>query len=83
MPVLDVHGRILAGGGMDSIIEDFHAANAADAYFFRLNCTVGFYNGTEPGVKAHILTYARGFLFGTMRIEFWPLRTTSPLDSVS
>jgi mannose-6-phosphate isomerase-like protein (cupin superfamily) len=60
--VLDGHGKIVAGGGMDGI-EGFHAANAGDAYFFRLNCTVGFYNSTEPGAKAHILAVRSRFPF--------------------
>ena len=60
--VLDGHGKIVAGGGMDGI-EGFHAANAGDAYFFRLNCTVGFYNSPEPGAKAHILAVRSQFPF--------------------
>lgn len=40
--VLDGEGEMVAGGGMDGI-EGRHAAKAGDAYFFRLNCTVGFY----------------------------------------
>jgi hypothetical protein len=53
---------MLARGGMDGI-EGFHAANAADAYIFRLHCTVGFYNSTEPGAKAHILAVRSRFPF--------------------
>lgn len=49
--VLDGHGDMVAGGGVDGI-EGRRPAEAGDAYFFRLNCTVGFYNGAEP---AHIL----------------------------
>jgi mannose-6-phosphate isomerase-like protein (cupin superfamily) len=60
--VLDGHGKIVAGGGMDGI-EGFHEAKAGDAYFFRLNCTVGFYNSTEPGAKAHILAVRSRFPF--------------------
>jgi hypothetical protein len=41
-----------AGGGMDGV-EGLHPAKAGDAYFFRPNCTVGFYNG-KAGI-AHIL----------------------------
>jgi len=52
--VLDGHGEMVAGGGMDGI-EGRRPAKAGDAYFFRLNCTVGFYNRNEPGAKAHIL----------------------------
>ncbi len=52
--VLDGHGDMVAGGGNDGI-EGRHPAKAGDAYFFRLNCTVGFYNSNEPGAQAHIL----------------------------
>jgi hypothetical protein len=52
--VLDGHGDMVAGGGVDGI-EGRHPARAGDAYFFRLNCTVGFYNSNEPGAKARIL----------------------------
>lgn len=60
--VLDGHGKIVAGGGMDGI-EGLHPASAGDAYFFRLNCTVGFYNSPEPGAKAHILAVRSRFPF--------------------
>jgi mannose-6-phosphate isomerase-like protein (cupin superfamily) len=53
--VLDGHGDMVAGGGTDGI-EGRHPAKAGDAYFFRLNCTVGFYAGNKPGEeKARIL----------------------------
>ncbi len=53
--VLNGHGEMVAGGGMDGI-EGRHPAKAGDAYFFRLNCTVGFYAGNKPGEeKARIL----------------------------
>lgn len=45
--VLEGRGDMVAGGGADGI-ENRRPAQAGDAYFFRLNCTVGFYNGTEP-----------------------------------
>jgi len=60
--ILDGHGKIVAGGGMDGV-EGLHEAQAGDAYFFRLNCTVGFYNSTEPGAKAHILAVRSRFPF--------------------
>lgn len=60
--VLDGHGQIIAGGGTNGI-EGPHAARAGDAYFFRLNCTVGFYNSPEPGAKAHILAVRSRFPF--------------------
>jgi len=52
--VLDGEGVMVAGGGMDGI-EGRHPAKAGDAYYFRPNCTVGFYNQSNPGAKAHIL----------------------------
>jgi mannose-6-phosphate isomerase-like protein (cupin superfamily) len=52
--VLDGEGKIAAGGGMDGV-EGLHAAKAGDAYYFRPNCTVGFYNQNTPAAKAHIL----------------------------
>ena len=42
----------MAGGGIDGI-EGRHPAKQGDAYFFRLNCTVGYYSA--PGVKSRIL----------------------------
>jgi hypothetical protein len=45
-------------------IEGRHPAKAGDAYFFRLNCTVGFYAGNKPGEeKAHILAVRSLFPF--------------------
>ena len=52
--VLDGQGDMVAGGGMDGV-EGKHPAAGGDAYFFRLNCTVGFYNRDEPGAQARIL----------------------------
>lgn len=52
--VLDGEGIMVAGGGMDGI-EGRHPAKAGDAYYFRQNCTVGFYNQNKHGAKAHIL----------------------------
>lgn len=52
--VLDGEGTMVAGGGMDGI-EGRHPSKAGDAYYFRQNCTVGFYNENKPGAKAHIL----------------------------
>jgi mannose-6-phosphate isomerase-like protein (cupin superfamily) len=50
--VLSGHGDMVAGGGIDGI-EGRHPAKAGDAYFFRLNCTVGYYSA--PNVKSRIL----------------------------
>jgi mannose-6-phosphate isomerase-like protein (cupin superfamily) len=52
--VLDGIGEMVAGSGMDGI-EGRFPAKAGDAYYFRPNCTVGFYNQNRPEAKAHIL----------------------------
>jgi mannose-6-phosphate isomerase-like protein (cupin superfamily) len=52
--VVDGQGEMVAGGGMDGV-EGRHPAKAGDAYYFRANSTVGFYNQNKPGAKAHIL----------------------------
>jgi mannose-6-phosphate isomerase-like protein (cupin superfamily) len=52
--VLDGRGEMAAGGGMDGI-EGRFPTQAGEAWFFRLNCTVGFYNRSEPGARARIL----------------------------
>ena len=50
--VLSGHGVMVAGSGMDGIAGR-HPAKAGDAYFFRLNCTVGYYSADN--VKSRIL----------------------------
>jgi mannose-6-phosphate isomerase-like protein (cupin superfamily) len=52
--VVDGQGEIVAGSGIDGV-EGRYSAKAGDAYYFRPNCTVGFYNQSKPGAKAHIL----------------------------
>jgi len=52
--VLDGEGQMAAGGGMDGV-EGLHQAKAGDTYYFRQNCTVGFYNQKAATGKAHIL----------------------------
>lgn len=52
--VLDGEGQMAAGGGTEGI-EGLHHAKAGDAYYFRPNCTVGFYNQKASSAKAHIL----------------------------
>ena len=52
--VIEGEGDMVAGGGMDGI-EGRHPAKAGDVYYFRPNCTVGFYNQNKPGAKAYIL----------------------------
>jgi mannose-6-phosphate isomerase-like protein (cupin superfamily) len=58
--LLEGNGEMVAGSGMDGI-EGRFPAKPGDAYFFRLNCTVGFYNSNQG--LAHILavrsTYPR------------------------
>jgi mannose-6-phosphate isomerase-like protein (cupin superfamily) len=41
--LLDGEGDMAAGSGLDGV-EGRHPSRPGDAYFFRLNCTVGFYN---------------------------------------
>ena len=50
--VLSGHGVMVAGGGMDGIAGR-HPAKAGDAYFFRLNATVGYYSA--PNVESRLL----------------------------
>jgi len=59
--LLDGHGDMVAGSGMDGI-EGRFPAKPGDAYFFRLNCTVGFYNGSQgpSRILAVRSTYPRG-----------------------
>lgn len=52
--VLDGSGDMVAGGGLDGI-EGRHPSRPGDAYFFRLNCTVGFYASKDAVPKARIL----------------------------
>jgi len=47
-------GEMVAGSGMNGL-EGRYPAKAGDAYYFRPNCTVGFYNQNKPGAKAYIL----------------------------
>jgi mannose-6-phosphate isomerase-like protein (cupin superfamily) len=58
--LLDGVGDMVAGGGMDGV-EGRHPAKAGDAYFIRLNATVGFYN--TGGKTAHILAVRSLFPF--------------------
>jgi mannose-6-phosphate isomerase-like protein (cupin superfamily) len=50
--VLEGHGDMVAGGGVDGV-EGRHPAQPGDAYFFRLNCTVGYYSAANT--KSRIL----------------------------
>jgi mannose-6-phosphate isomerase-like protein (cupin superfamily) len=61
--ILDGHGDMVLGGGLNGV-EGRHPAKPGDAYFVRLNCTVGFYNSSEPGAKTRILAVRSRFPFG-------------------
>ncbi len=52
--LMDGEGKMVAGGGMDGV-EGLHPAKPGDAYYFRLNCTVGFHASEKPGTTARIL----------------------------
>ena len=52
--VLDGQGEMVAGSGTDGV-EGRYPAKAGDVYYFRPNCTVGFYSQNQPGAKAYIL----------------------------
>jgi mannose-6-phosphate isomerase-like protein (cupin superfamily) len=52
--VIDGEGEMVAGSGTDGV-EGRYPAKPGDAYYFRPNCTVGFYNQNKPGAKAYIL----------------------------
>jgi mannose-6-phosphate isomerase-like protein (cupin superfamily) len=44
--LLDGSGDMVAGSGVNGV-EGRYPAKAGDAYFYRLNCTVGFYNSMQ------------------------------------
>ncbi len=52
--VIDGEGEMVAGSGTDGV-EGRYPAKTGDAYYFRPNCTVGFYNQNKPGAKSYIL----------------------------
>jgi mannose-6-phosphate isomerase-like protein (cupin superfamily) len=53
--VMDGHGQMVAGSGADGVEGKF-PTSPGEAFFFRLNATVGFYNETKEGEpKARIL----------------------------
>ncbi|MBK5292039.1 MAG: cupin domain-containing protein [Acidobacteriia bacterium] len=59
--LLDGTGDMVAGGGMDGV-EGRHASKPGDAFFIRLNGTVGFYNTGKT--TAHILAIRSLYPFG-------------------
>jgi mannose-6-phosphate isomerase-like protein (cupin superfamily) len=61
--ILEGKGDMVAGGGMDGV-EGRHPATAGDAYFIRLNATVGFYADSSPGAgNARILAVRSKYPF--------------------
>jgi mannose-6-phosphate isomerase-like protein (cupin superfamily) len=52
--VLQGRGEMVAGGGVTGV-ENRLPVSKDDAFFFRLNCTVGFYSAQDPENKAIIL----------------------------
>ncbi len=45
--ILDGKGEMVAGGGLDGL-QGRHSVIAGDAFFIRLNATVGFYADSNP-----------------------------------
>lgn len=61
--VLEGEGEMVAGGGTSGI-EGRYPVRPGDAYFYRLNTTVGFYNNSAPSAKtARILAVRSSFPF--------------------
>ncbi len=52
--LLDGYGEMVAGSGLNGV-EGRYPAQVGDAYFFRLNCTAGFYNNQNSNSKTHVL----------------------------
>jgi mannose-6-phosphate isomerase-like protein (cupin superfamily) len=65
--VLRGHGDMVAGGGADGN-EGRYPAKQGDAYFFRLNTTVGFYSGSQAG-EDHDLILAVRSSFPFLRVR--------------
>jgi mannose-6-phosphate isomerase-like protein (cupin superfamily) len=60
--ILRGHGDMVAGGGADGN-EGRHPARAGDAFFIRLNTTVGFYSGSQTGPHDRVLAVRSRFPF--------------------
>jgi mannose-6-phosphate isomerase-like protein (cupin superfamily) len=60
--ILRGHGDMVAGGGADGN-EGRYPAAAGDAFFIRLNATVGFYSGTKGGDHDLVLAARSRFPF--------------------
>jgi mannose-6-phosphate isomerase-like protein (cupin superfamily) len=56
--ILRGSGDMVAGGGADGS-EGRHPAKAGDAYFIRLNATVGFYSGAKEGQEHDLVLAVR------------------------
>jgi len=56
--VLRGRGEMVAGGGADGN-EGRYPASEGDAYFIRLNATVGFYSGAKPGEEHDLVLAVR------------------------
>jgi len=56
--LLEGEGDLVAGGGRNGV-EGRHPAEPGDAYFYRLNCTVGFYASPDMGGKKALILAAR------------------------
>lgn len=65
--LLDGNGEMVAGSGMDGV-EGKYPAFAGDAYFFRQNATVGFYNSNVPGSKPARILAVRSLMPPDQRI---------------
>ncbi len=61
--LLEGDGEMVAGGGASGI-EGRHPATPGDAYFYRLNCTVGFYASRGLGQKKAYILAARSLYPG-------------------
>ena len=64
--ILRGHGDMVAGGGEDGN-EGRHPAREGDAYFIRLNTTVGFYSGTKSGDHDLVLAVRSRYPFPAKR----------------
>lgn len=61
--LLDGEGEMVAGSGVNGV-EGRYPARPGDAYFYRVNATVGFYNSGAPSAKpARILAVRSTFPF--------------------
>jgi mannose-6-phosphate isomerase-like protein (cupin superfamily) len=60
--ILRGHGDMVAGGGADGN-EGRYPAKAGDAFFIRLNATVGFYSGSKEGEHDLVLAVRSRFPF--------------------